>query len=60
MKTTLIELDPFRQVLAREIYINYQVEVCRLAHTSVKVVPDKVVDHYEVRSDGNLVAFLKA
>jgi hypothetical protein len=52
-------LDPFSQLLAREVYANYQAELRKLADNSGKKPHDNV-DHYEVRSDGNLVAFLKA
>jgi hypothetical protein len=36
MNTAIVELDPFSQVLAREVYANYQAELRKLADNSGK------------------------
>jgi len=59
MKTIVIELDPFSQLLAQEIYVNYQAELRKLAASVVKQFPDNFVDHYELKEDGKLIAFLE-
>jgi hypothetical protein len=58
MKTIVIELDPFSQLLAQEIYANYQAELRNLATSAVKQFPANFVDHYELKEDGKLIAFL--
>ena len=59
MKTIVIELDPFSQLLAQETYANYQLELRRLASSAIKQFPANFVDHYELDEDGKLIAFLK-
>jgi hypothetical protein len=59
MKTTIIELDPFSKLLAQEIYANYQAELRKLACSAVKQFSANSVDHYELKEDGKLIAFLK-
>ena len=59
MKTIVIELDPFFQLLTQEIYANYQAELRKLASSAVKQFPANFVDHYELKEDGKLIAFLE-
>ena len=59
MKTTIIELDPFSKLLAQQIYANYQAELRKLTSSAVKQLPADFVDHYELKEDGKLIAFLK-
>jgi hypothetical protein len=59
MKTVVIELDPFSQLLAQEIYANYQAELRKLASSAVKQFPANFVDHFELKEHGKLIAFLK-
>jgi hypothetical protein len=59
MKTIVIELDPFSQLLAQEIYANYQAELRKLASSAVTRFPANFVDHYELNEDRRLIAFLK-
>ena len=58
MKTIVVELDPFTQLLAQEIYANYQAELRKLASSPVEQFPANFVDHYELKEDGKLIAFL--
>jgi hypothetical protein len=39
MKTIVIELDPFFELLAQEIYANYQAEFRKLASNAVEQFP---------------------